>query len=106
MANFARAAGPLAALIAKEKPSQLDKFSAEQYKAFGLLKNSLVSLLIAKLLRLILAISVDTAACVLIVGCVLIQTYSDRISHPVGIWRRSLTQLRRSTVSENKNALP
>ncbi|CDF38390.1 unnamed protein product [Chondrus crispus] len=88
--NFARTMEPLNALLAKGKLFQLEKFSADQSMAFGLLETALVGPPILKLRRSNLPSSVDTDACERQVGRALFQTPPDGLRHPVGLWSRSL----------------
>ncbi|CDF40036.1 retrotransposon protein [Chondrus crispus] len=104
--NFARTAAPLNVLLAKGKPFQLEKFSVEQSKAFGLLKTAVISPPILKLPRSNLPISVDTDACERQVGCALFQTYPDGTRHPAGFWSRSLIPAENNYSVGERNASP
>lgn len=88
--NFARVAAPLNALLCKGNPPQLPTSTAEQEKAFNLLKDALVYPPILRLPRPDREYSVDTDACKDQIGCALMQTSEDGKRHPVGFWSRSL----------------
>ena len=103
MPNFARMSAPLNKKLEKGQPAKFDELNAEETKAFEDLKGLLIAPPVLALPKAEGKYTVDTDACDLQVGCVLLQEQEDGTNRPVGYWSRTLTKPEKAyTVTERE----
>ena len=105
VANFAKLAGPLNALLRKGQPVELTNFSDEESGAFQALIDAVSAPPILALPKPGLAYSVDTDASNSQIGAALFQTHPDGERKPIGYWSRTLTSAGRNYSTAEKECL-
>lgn len=81
VSNLAHMAAHLKAKLRKDQPETFRSLKAEEIKSMKLLKDALVSSLVLELQNSSVHIPLDTEACDVQVGCVLLQTQHDNTTN-------------------------
>lgn len=84
------ACGALERKTAKKQPKTIEYLNAEELKSIDLLKDALIPPHVLELPKSTGHSSLEKAACVVQIGCVLLQTQHDNTMRPIWYWSRSL----------------
>lgn len=103
--NFARVAAPLTAKLEKDHPQRFPSLSPTEENAFESLKQLLISPPVLALPRADGHYTLDTDACDVQVGCVLIQDQRDGPPRSIGYWSRKLTKPEQNYSTTEKECL-
>lgn len=87
--NFARLAAPLHQRLKKDQPATFGSLNEEELNSMNSLKNALISPPVLALPNNSGHLTLDTDACNVQVGCVLLQQQPDDTTKPIGYWSRS-----------------
>ena len=106
MRDFTRIAAPLNRKLGKDQPLKWDALTDEETEAFETLKKNLFSPPVLALPRAGLRFILDTDACDVQLGCVLLQDQPDsKTPRPIGYWSRTLAPAERNYDTTNKECL-
>ena len=90
----------------KGEPVQWSSLTEEEMKAFETLKAALISPQVLALPRAGFKYTLDTDACDVQIGCILLQDQPDsKTPKPVGFWSRTLTPAEKGYDTTNKECL-
>ncbi|CAN8067637.1 unnamed protein product [Agarophyton chilense] len=103
--SFARIAAPLNSKLEKNKPFNFETLTDTEHEAFEKLRQRLIRPPILAISRQDMPYVLDTDACDIQVGCVLLQKQPDGDLLPIGDWSRSLNKAERSYSTTERECL-